>query len=227
MIVTLDGPAGAGKSSVSKRLARELGFAFLDTGALYRAVALAVLESGRLEADEAALAAWLPGVALAASLEEGRFVVRLAGRDVEPLIRNEQVAGAASRLSALGPVRARLLDLQRQAAGQGHLVAEGRDMGTVVFPRAEAKFFLTASPEERARRRLRELLPTRPELTLAEVLGDMAQRDQRDAQRSLSPLRPAPDAVVVDTTALDEDAVLALLAQRVRGLLAGSDKQFL
>lgn len=227
MIVTLDGPAGAGKSSVSKRLARELGFAFLDTGALYRAVALAVLEAGRLEAEEAALAAWLPGVDLAVSLENGRFVVRLAGQDVEPLIRNEQVAGAASRLSALAPVRARLLGLQRQAAGQGHLVAEGRDMGSVVFPQAEAKFFLTASPTERARRRWRELRPTRPELTLDEVLNDMAQRDQRDAQRSLSPLRPAPDAVVVDTTDLDEDAVLALLVQRVRTLLNQAGKQFL
>ncbi|MCA1988590.1 MAG: (d)CMP kinase, partial [Desulfarculus sp.] len=107
------------------------------------------------------------------------------------------------------------------------LVAEGRDMGTVVFPRAEAKFFLTASAEERARRRWRELLPSRPELTLVEVLEDMARRDQRDAQRSLSPLKPAPDALVVDTTQLDEDAVLELLAGRVRDLLAQANKQFL
>lgn len=221
MIVTIDGPAGAGKSAVSRRLAAELGFAFLDTGALYRALALAALAAGRADDDEAALAAWLPGVDLTVRLERGRFLVLLDGRDVEPLIRDEAVAGAASRLSALAPVRERLLGLQRLAGTRGDLVAEGRDMGSVVFPDARAKFFLTASATERARRRLAQLAPARPGLTLETVMADMASRDQRDARRSLSPLKPAPDALVVDSTELDEDAVTALLARRVRELQTG------
>ncbi|MFH1060861.1 MAG: (d)CMP kinase [Pseudomonadota bacterium] len=221
MIVTIDGPAGAGKSAVSRRLAAALGFAFLDTGALYRALALAALNAGRAGDDEAALAGWLPGVDITVRLEGGRFLVLLDGRDVEPLIRDESVAGAASRLSALAPVRARLLGLQRAAGEQGDLVAEGRDMGSVVFPAAQAKFFLTASAEERARRRLAQLAGSRPDLTLAAVLADLAERDERDARRSLSPLKPAADAVMVDTTPLSEDAVIARLARRVRALQAG------
>lgn len=220
MIVTIDGPSGAGKSTVSRRLARGLGFAFLDTGALYRGVALAAQEAGLDVDDQGRVAAWLEGLELTARPDGGRFLVLLAGRDVEPLIRNEQVADLASRLSGQKTVREHLLSLQRQAGQLGDLVAEGRDMGTVVFPGAEAKFFLNASPQERARRRLRELQPLQPGLTLEAVLADMAGRDQRDAARSLSPLKPALDALVVDTTELDQDQVLGLLMEKVR-VLAG------
>ncbi len=217
MVVTIDGPSGAGKSTVSRRLAQELGFAYLDTGALYRAVALAATVQGMAEeTSEAVIEAWLTRVDIAARPEGGRFVVYLEDRDVEPFIRNEDIGGIASRLSALAPVRAFLLGLQRQAGLAGDLVAEGRDMGTVVFPEAEVKFFLTASDQERARRRYQELKPGRPELTLAEVAREMAERDQRDAGRSLAPLAPAREAVIIDSTDLDIDQVVSLMLAEVR-----------
>lgn len=218
MVVTIDGPSGAGKSTVSRRLALLLGFAFLDTGALYRGVALAAQWAGLGADDEAAVAAWLEGLDLTARPQDGRFLVLLEGRDVEPFIRNEEVAGLASRLSAQAAVRGYLLSLQRQAGVLGDLVAEGRDMGTVVFPKAEAKFFLNASPAERARRRFLELKPHNPDLTQEAVLDDLNQRDQRDAARSLSPLKPATDATLLDTTRLDQEQVLALLLEKVRAL---------
>ncbi|MEW5913740.1 MAG: (d)CMP kinase [Thermodesulfobacteriota bacterium] len=218
MVVTVDGPAGAGKSSVSRALAAALGFAFLDTGALYRAVALAAAQSGLDPADQASLAAWLPGLDLEARPQGGRFLVLLAGQDVEPYIREESVGQLASQLSALAPVRARLLQLQRAAGRAGDLVAEGRDMGTVVFPGAEAKFFLTATDEERARRRWRQLRQAGQEADLAQVMAQMQRRDQRDRARALSPLRPAPDAEVVDTSRLSLEQVVARLLERVARL---------
>lgn len=217
MVVTVDGPAGSGKSSASRLLARELGFAFLDTGALYRAIALAAQRAGMQDAGEEELDAWLDGVPLEAKSREGCFLVLLDGQDVEPFIRNEIISQLASRLSALAPVREHLMGLQRAAGQAGDLVAEGRDMGTVVFPRAEAKFFLTASETERARRRWLELTQRGQQVELDEVLGDMRRRDRRDAQRSLSPLRPASDAVVLDTTDHGLPEVVEILAQAVRG----------
>ena len=215
MIVTVDGPAGAGKSSVSKEVAKRLGFAFLDTGALYRAVALAAEWDGPDPDDLPALEAWLTRVDISVELAGGRFTVRLQGRDVEPFIRNERIGGLASRLSALGPVRALLLELQRSAAKEGDLVAEGRDMGSVVFPDAGCKFFLTASAEERARRRLADLQEADPGITLESVLADMAERDQRDAKRKLSPLEPAPGALVVDSSEMSREQVIAHLVETV------------
>ena len=215
MIVTVDGPAGAGKSSVSRELAKRLGFAFLDTGALYRAVALAAEWDGADTGDLPALEAWLTRVDISVRLGGGRFTVLLQGRDIEPFIRNERIGGLASRLSALAPVRQYLLELQRSAAGEGDLVAEGRDMGTVVFPDARCKIFLTASPEERARRRLADLMESDPKATLESVLADMAQRDQRDARRKLSPLAPAPDALVLDSSELDREQVVSRLMETV------------
>lgn len=216
VVVTIDGPSGAGKSTASRRLAQALGYAFLDTGALYRGVALGASLASLEDASEEQVAAWLPSLELEAVPQGGRFLVLLAGRDVEPFIRNERMAAVASRLSALGAVRAHLLELQRRAGQAGDLVAEGRDMGSVVFPGAQAKFFLTASPEERARRRLLELLPKQPGLTLEAVRADMAARDQKDAQRALSPLAPAPDAQVLDTSGLDLEQVVAALLAGVR-----------
>lgn len=216
MVVTVDGPAGSGKSSASRLLARELGFAFLDTGALYRAIALAAQRAGMLEAAEEELTAWLEELPLQAKPSDGRFVVLLEGRDVEPFIRNEAISQSASRLSALAPVRQRLLGLQRSAGRAGDLVAEGRDMGTVVFPGAEAKFFLTADENERARRRWLELSHDGQHAEMAEVLVDLRRRDQRDSQRGLSPLRPAEDAVVLDTTSLSLSDVVDILAEHVR-----------
>jgi cytidylate kinase len=219
MVITVDGPSGAGKSSVSRRLAAGLKFAFLDTGALYRGVALGARWAGVVDEGEAVIAAWLTRLDLEARPTDGRFLVLLEGRDVEPFIRNEEMAALASRFSALGAVRAHLLTLQRRAGQAGDLVAEGRDMGTVVFPEAEMKFFLTADPAERARRRWLELKPSRPELSLDEVAADMIARDERDSRRALAPLKPAADALVVDTTALSEEQVLALMLGQARECL--------
>lgn len=216
MVVTVDGPAGSGKSSASRLLAQELGFAFLDTGALYRAIALAAQWDDMQEQSEDKLAAWLRKVPLEAISQDGSFLVLLGGQDVEPYIRNETISQLASRLSALAPVREHLLGLQRAAGRAGDLVAEGRDMGTVVFPQAEAKFFLTAGEQERARRRWLELKQSGQQADMAEVLADLRQRDQRDSERSLSPLRPATDAVVLDTTPLSLAEVVDTLAQKVR-----------
>ena len=223
MVVTIDGPSGAGKSTVSRRLARELGFAFLDTGALYRGVALGAQWDELDLSDLPVLEAWLTKLELSAHLQGGSFQVLLAGRDIEPFIRNEEIASLASQLSALGPVRAHLLTLQRQAGEQGDLVAEGRDMGTVVFPQAQLKIFLTAEVAERARRRYLELKPSRPELTPDQVRADLDQRDQRDQGRSLSPLLPAAEAHIVDTTHLGLEDVVALLARMVRAVQSGAD----
>ena len=215
MVVTVDGPAGSGKSTVSREVAVRLGFAFLDTGALYRALALAAQRQDIDPDDQEAVAAWAPGVAVRARLEGGGFAVLLEGQDVEPFIRNEAISQLASRLSALAPVRARLLQLQRAAGQAGDLVAEGRDMGTVVFPKAEAKFFLTATPQARAHRRWLQLREQGEQADESEVLADLVRRDQRDEQRALSPCVPAPDAVQVDTTPHTREEVVALLAAEV------------
>ena len=222
MIVTIDGPSGAGKSSVAKQVAARLGLPYLDTGALYRAVALA---AGRMERDPQeepqALDAWLAGLDLATRPQGDRFIILLGGRDIEPFIRDEQVADLASRFSALPVVRQYLLQAQRRAGQGSGLVAEGRDMGTVVFPNAEKKFFLTASLAERARRRHADLIRLRPELSLAQVEADLARRDARDQQRSASPLKPAPGALVLDTSPLTMEQVVERIWAQVVGPLPG------
>ncbi|MGD8561039.1 MAG: (d)CMP kinase [Desulfarculaceae bacterium] len=216
MVITIDGPSGAGKSTVGKLLAKRLGIAYLDTGALYRAVALAAQWDGVSDEIEPVIEAWLTRVEISTRLQGGRFSVLLGGRDVEPFIRNEEIGNLASRLSAMPAVRTFLLELQRQAGRQGDLVADGRDMGTVVFPQAEAKFFLTASPEERARRRHLELAAGDPSLTVADVLAEMDQRDRRDSGRRLSPLKPAPEAFVVDSSGLGPEAVLGVILEKIQ-----------
>ena len=205
MIVAIDGPAGAGKSTVARALARELGFTYLDSGAMYRAVALAALE--RAEAPAA--------VARAVSLDVDGERIRVDGRDVTGDIRTPAVSEAASRAAADPDVRAALVARQREAMAGGDYVAEGRDIGTVVAPDAPVKVFLSASPQERARRRADELG------TDAEtVLADQALRDERDRTREHSPLAPAPGAVELDTTGLSVDDVVARIAALVRDVRA-------
>jgi len=200
MVVAIDGPAGAGKSTVARGLAEKLGFRYLDSGAMYRAVALAVLEQGGDPAERAG----------AADIELGGRVV-LDGRDVTEAIRDPKVTEAASRIAANGAVRTAMVAKQRELLSQGDWVAEGRDIGTVVAPDAELKLFLTASPEQRARRRAAEL-----GADWRVVMRDQALRDAQDAERAHSPLRPAPDAIELDTTDRPVEDVVGQVVGLVR-----------
>jgi CMP/dCMP kinase len=197
VIVAIDGPAGAGKSTVARAVARALGYTYLDSGAMYRAVALAKLR-GREDVE-----------GLDIAIDNG--TVRLDGEDVTHLIRTPEVSAAASEVAARPEVRQALVAKQRELLGQGNWVAEGRDIGTVVAPDAQLKVFLTASPEERARRRAAEL-----GLPVEQVLADQRGRDERDTQREHSPLRAADDAVEVDTTGLSIEQVVARIAELAR-----------
>jgi cytidylate kinase len=218
MIVTIDGPAGSGKSSAARELARRLGFEFLDTGAMYRAVAFAVFRDGIDETDAAALAGWLPTL----HLEAPPGVVRLDGVDVTTRIRTPDITALASRLAAIPAVRHFLVAVQRAVAVSRDLVCEGRDQGTVVFPDAGCKFFLIADPAERARRRHRELQSRGIEVPPAEVLRAQDERDRRDAGRELAPMRPAHDAIVIDSTGLTPEAVVQRMEAEVRRCLVSS-----
>lgn len=215
-VVTIDGPSGTGKGTIAGLLASELGWACLDSGALYRVLGLAADRAGLDLADGEGLARLAAGLEL--SFHEGR--VLLGGEDVSAAIRTETAGNAASKVAAHGPVRAALLDWQRATARPPGLVADGRDMGTVVFPGAQVKIFLTASAEERARRRFLQLQEQGLAVDLGRLVQEIAERDRRDAQRAVAPLRPAADALVVDTTGLGIQAVLArvLAAVRERGV---------
>jgi cytidylate kinase len=216
MIVTIDGPAGAGKSSAARALARRLGFEFLDTGAMYRAVTLTGLRDGCTLADEQALARLLGQLEL--RLEGGR--VFLNGEDVSTAIRTREVT-AASRAVADSPVvRGHLRDLQRAMAAGRDIVCEGRDQGTIVFPDAGCKFFLVADDVERARRRHREMLARGERLTLDEVLQGQRERDRRDATRAIAPMVPAADAILLDSTGLTPEDVVHRMEEEVRRRLA-------
>jgi cytidylate kinase len=228
--VAIDGPAGAGKSSVSRRVAERLGYLLLDTGALYRCIALAAKEAGVPWDDEPRVSAIAQDIARreAIRLEAPKDAperILLDGRDVARLIRTQEIADGASKVSALPGVRAALLELQRAAARSGAVVLEGRDIGTVVLPNAEAKFFLTASVEERAGRRYRELIARGFTPKLDEVEREMRERDTRDTERPVAPLRQAPDAVLVDSTSLSIDEVVDAIVQRVRAVRAALDAQ--
>ena len=214
-IIAIDGPVGAGKSTVADRLARALGFEYVNTGAMYRAVAVAARAAG-IDADdpevERKLDALLAGTRI--DFSDGR--ISLDGRDISAEIGSPEIGESASRLSTLGVVRARMRDLQRAAGARGGVVMEGRDIGTAVFPDAEFKFFLDASPEVRAERRWRELAARGVKITPEEVLAQLRERDRRDRERELAPLIPAPDAIVIDASRLGVDEVVALMAQHIK-----------
>lgn len=208
-IITIDGPAGAGKSTIARLLANRLSYQFLDTGAIYRCVALKVLENGVSLADETAVALAAEGALIEFRPGEGVQHVLLDGVDITTAIRTPDVSQAASIVSALPSVRAALLQMQREIGNRGCTVVEGRDTGTVVFPNAGVKIFLDASPEERARRRYLELQQRGTEQSLEQITQEMHERDTRDSQREVAPLVAASDAVTVLTDGLSIEQVVA------------------
>lgn len=217
LVVAVDGPAGTGKSSVSRGLARSLGARYLDTGAMYRIVTLAVLRAGIDLDDVDAVGAAASAVDLAVGYDPDEDRSYLAGEDVSTEIRGDEVTKAVSAVSAVPSVRARLVELQRElAAGQGSVVVEGRDIGTVVLPDADVKIFLTASAEERARRRNDQNIASGLGDDYEAVLADVKRRDHLDSTRKLSPLRAAEDASVVDTSDMTEPQVVAHLLELVK-----------
>lgn len=220
-IVAIDGPAGAGKSTVARKLAEALGYVLVDTGAMYRAVALAATRAGVAWNDAAAVAGLARGIVGEHALtfeRDPKLGVRvlLRGEDVSEAIRMPDIAQGASTVSAHEEVRAALLDLQRQAGETGGVVLEGRDIGTVVFPRAEVKFFLTASAEIRAGRRHAELVAKGQNVTFDETLADVKVRDARDEGRAVAPLKQADDAVRVDSSAMSIDETVTFMLAEVK-----------
>jgi CMP/dCMP kinase len=215
LIVAIDGPAGAGKSTAAKMLAARLGYALLDTGAIYRAMALRAHERGVAWEDGPGVAALADGIDIAFRLEGALNEVTLNGQDVTTAIRTPEISDGASRVSALPEVRAALLGLQRRIGAAGGVVVEGRDIGTVVFPDAEAKFFLTANTDERARRRVAELTAAGKPVDAAQTKAEIVARDTRDSTRAAAPLRQAEDAIEIDSSTMGPDEVVARMAEIV------------
>ena len=213
--VAIDGPAGAGKSSIAKAVAKDTGYIYVDTGALYRAVAHYTFEKGVSPDDSAAVVALLDGLEIKLAYSEGVQKVISQGNDVSGKIRTPEVSMAASKVSAIPEVRAFLFDLQKKIAAENNIIMDGRDIGTVVLPDAQLKIFLTASAEERARRRFAELKDTEG-VTFESILADIIKRDENDMNRAVSPLKQAEDAVLVDTTEMTIEEVIALLEKMIK-----------
>ena len=211
--IALDGPAGAGKSSIAKRAAKALGYIYVDTGALYRTIGLAAMRAGVEPQPSDEVDSLLSRITVSLEFnEQGEQVVLLDGEDVSSLIRTPEASMMASKISAVPSVRAYLLDLQRDMAKTHNVIMDGRDIGTVVLPDAKIKIFLTASPEARAERRYKELVEKGTDTTFEEVLRDVKERDYNDSHRAIAPLKPADDSILVDTTELDfEQSVEAII----------------
>ena len=219
--IALDGPSGAGKSTMAKRLAAELGFLYVDTGAIYRTLGLFALKNEVDPGDWTQVEPLLPRISLRMAYgEDGLQHMYLENEDVTEAIRQPKVSDAASKISAIPEVRAFLMDMQRDLSKTHHVVMDGRDIGTVVLPNADVKLFLTASVEARAQRRYEELLAKGNEVAFDDVLEEMKERDQRDSSRAAAPLKQAEDAVLVDTTEKNLEESFQLLLQIVRERLA-------
>lgn len=215
--IAIDGPAGAGKSSLSKEVAKELSFIYVDTGALYRTIGLAASRKGLKKEDKAEIISMLNDIDVKLSFnDEGTQIVLLNGEDVSSFIRTPEASMFASAVSAIPEVRAFLLDLQRNMAKSDNVIMDGRDIGTVVLPDAKIKIFLTASPEKRAMRRHKENIEKGIDSTYEEVLKDVNQRDYQDSHREIAPLKPAEDSILVDTSDYDFDGSKKLLLKVIK-----------
>ena len=218
--VALDGPAGAGKSSIAKRAAKELGFIYVDTGALYRTIGLAATRAKVDPVDSPGVDALLEKIKVEITFNEnGEQIVLLDGEDVSGEIRTPEASMTASKISAIPKVRAYLLDLQRDMAKTNDVIMDGRDIGTVVLPDAQVKIFLTASPEARAGRRYKELIEKGMSVKYEDILSDVIERDYNDTHRETAPLKAAEDSVTVDTTELDfeqsVEAVISVIKEKI------------
>ena len=217
--IAIDGPAGAGKSTLARKLAEQLGYIYVDTGAIYRTVALKALWEKVDPADPAQVVPLLEGLEIHMGYEDGVQKMYLEGEDVSGAIRRHKVSGAASQVSAIPAVRDFLLEMQRRAAAEHDVIMDGRDIGTVVLPNADVKIFLTAAPEARARRRLLELEQRGETADFDTILRDIKERDYQDEHRPIAPLKQAADAVLLDTTDLDlgqsMSRLLALVKEKI------------
>lgn len=214
--IAIDGPSGAGKSSLSRKAAAALGFLYIDTGALYRAIGLAAIRAGIAADDSCAIAALTASVTVTLQPTPTGQQIFLNGENVTSLIRTEQVSAYASAVSAVPEIRAFLLDTQRRLASEQNVIMDGRDIGTVVLPDAQLKIFLTASPEDRAQRRLTELQARGESVDFETVYRDLVARDQRDMERAVAPLMQSPDAIRLDTTGNSFDKSLELLLKLIK-----------
>ncbi len=213
--IAIDGPAGAGKSTIAKRLAKELDFIYVDTGALYRALAYAFWNQGIAPDDEAAIAKACEDVSVALAYENGVQQVLLNGEDISAYLRQEAVGNMASTISAYPAVRAKLLSIQQDIAKQENVVMDGRDIGTCVLPNAQCKIYLTASARTRAERRYKELIERGEEGDIDVIERDIKERDHRDMTRAIAPLKQADDAVLVDSTEMTIDEVVSAIKAEV------------
>jgi cytidylate kinase len=223
LIIAIDGPSGAGKSTLTRLLAERLGYLHIDTGAMFRAVALAAKRAGIAVDDGEALALLCRGLTISFARNGGSCRVLLNGEDVSDQIRTPEISILTSRVSMMKSVRECLLERQRERGLAGGVVLEGRDIGTVVFPDAEVKFFMTASVEERGRRRYQELKAKGEDVSLRGTITDVARRDEQDEQREHAPLMKAPDAIDIDSSRLSIEEVLTLMEEKINERLAASD----
>ena len=214
--IAIDGPAGAGKSTIARRAAAEMGFIYVDTGALYRSVAYYCITKGADVKDREKIAALLPEISPELRFIDGVQHVFVNGEDVSGNIRTPEVSLGASSVSAYPEVRAFLFDLQRKIAAENNVIMDGRDIGTVVLPQAQVKIFLTASPEIRAERRYKELIEKGSEVDYQSVLDDIVKRDYNDSHREIAPLKPAEDSVLFDTTGLALDESVAAITKIIK-----------
>ncbi len=215
--VAIDGPAGAGKSTISRKAASELGYIYIDTGALYRTVGLNALRKGAdLESDDAIIATLTDDVKVELKFIDGEQRMFLSGEDVSDKIRTPEASMAASRVSAVPKVREYLFDLQKKLARENNCVMDGRDIGTVVLPEADVKIFLTASPEARAERRYKELTEKGMDVKYEDVLSDMIKRDYDDSHRAIAPLKQADDAILCDTSEIGLEESIALVINTIK-----------